>query len=161
MYDELIYQNDPKLPRSVRLWGCRFRCLSAMAEFFTQKNLSHEQITQIYDLARQHPSGKVMDDNCLCKVDEHHICKLSFLALKDNTRIARQVGVMNGNVPTGWDGKEIAFDYQIFEYHTKVGKHFVLANKANQVIFDPWSINYDQPLDIIGGIQKQLLYKVF
>ena len=161
MYDELIPQNDQQLPELIRLYGSRFRCLCAIAEFSLQLNLTHEQIIQVYDLARQHPSGKVMNDNCLCMQDEHHISKLAFLALKDKNRLARQVGTLQNGIPTGWDGKKVDFDYQILEFKTDTGKHFILANQNSQIIFDPWSTKYSAALKTEKQPQKYLLYKVF
>ncbi len=154
---ELIKQNDRRLNKSIRLWGCRFRSLLAIAEFSVGRSLSEVQIEEIYLDAIK--SETIMNNNCYCGKDEHLLISMAFGKLGSKNK-GRQVGTMLDGFPVGWDNKPTDFDFIIAQYPTKTGSHFTLLGKDQNTIFDPWCTELDGHI-IEGAIKKMLLYKVY
>lgn len=44
----MIFQNDRRLNKKINLYGCRFRCLQAIAEAFLDKELEYQDILDSY-----------------------------------------------------------------------------------------------------------------
>ncbi len=154
----MIAQNDRRLNRKINLYGCRFRSLQAVAEMFSGRRLSAEEVEAAYDEHVQNP--EIMNENCRCGTQEHHIVNKAFTAL-GCLNTCRQVGSMQDGIPVGWDGNEVDFDFMILHWATQTPDgHFTLANKEGEEIFDPWNESFDAPLGK-KYIQRKLLYKVF
>lgn len=151
----MIKQNHPKLPQNVRKSGCRYRCLQAIAEWVTRRELSVQDITEAYHVFSKQPT--VMNAQCNCGSDEHKIIWDAFARLGCDDK-AVQVGTMQNGKPTGWQNEKVDYDFMILDYKTPTGKHFVLADCEGKTLWDPWDYS-QEPLSKLQ-LQRQLLYKV-
>lgn len=154
----MIAQNDRRLNKLINLYGCRFRCLQAVAEMFSGKRLTAEDVESAY---REHiKNPQIMNKNCRCGTEEHHIVNKAFHLLGCRNS-CRQVGIIRDGLPVGWDGEAVDYDFMILHWASQTADgHFTLADKEGVEIFDPWSENFDAPLGK-KYIQRKLLYKVF
>lgn len=151
----VIFQNDRRLNRQINLYGCRFRCLQAIAEFSLGKALTVEQIEMGYQEAIKNKN--VMKPNCACGKDEHEIINYAFKMLNSGLE-GKQIGGIDskGNL-TFWDGQKKGYDFIIDRWTTKTGYHFILAF-LDKDYWNPWSTKFDAKLTVYNNTQK-LLYK--
>lgn len=153
---KLIFQNDKRLNKNIRLSGCRFRCLLAIAEYESGVPLTAEQIESIYDKAIQVPT--VMKPDCTCGSLEHRIINQGYSVL-GNKRNGAQVGSNDiGGTPEYWSGN--THNWIIHRWKTTTGYHFTLSSSDNSIKWDPWSLNFDGPLNIVNEIEH-LLYNTW
>lgn len=152
---KMIAQNDKRLRKEINLYGCRFRCLQAIAEITCGKTLTAEQIEDAYNIFSVQP--KIMNKNCHTGTDEHLIIEHAFKVLGSNKK-ARQHGahVLTANEKWGTQSG----DFIILHWSTNTSDgHFTLANINGEEIFDPWN-------EKISGspgkktITRKLYYKV-
>lgn len=152
-----IPQNHPKLPKAVRLYGCRYRTLQAIAEFIAGQTLSLRYITDAYNQFRKEKD--VMTDNCECGQKEFKIIQDAYTELTLDKKVLWQIGKIDGDQVIYWSGKEYPYTHIIREYKTNVGKHFVLLDKEKNLIFDPWSLEFDAPLNT-STINNEYIYGI-
>lgn len=155
MEDKMIAQNDKRLRKEINLYGCRFRCLQAIAEITCGKSLTAEQIEDAYNIFSVQP--KIMNKNCRTGPDEHLIIEHAFKCL-GSTKNARQHGAFVATTGEKWAAQ--FGDFIILHWSTNTSDgHFTLANSGGKEIFDPWD-------EKIGGsigkktITRKLFYKV-
>ncbi len=150
----LIKQNKAGLPEAVQKWGCKYRCLQAIAELSEGHSLSAYDILSIYQAFAKKNNPKVMNENCETGEQEHVIIDNAFYRLRlDEQRKAKMVGSINDKGET-WGQQE--GDFIMKDFKTPTGKHFVLFDKDGHEIFDPW----DGTIERLG-VNKTMFYKVF
>lgn len=145
----LVKQNMPGLPEQVREFGCKFRCLQAIAEFTIGRTLSPYDIMNIYHVFVKKNDHTIMNSNCYMGENEHFVIDNAFYRL---TLTEKYKGKMVGS-STGWGVQK--GDFIIKDFKTKFGKHFVLFDKFGREIFDPWDGNLERL-----GLNKILFYEV-
>ncbi len=127
---QIVYQTDKRLSAAMNRYGCRVRCLQAIAEFVAGRALTPEQIMAMVEAGRGIP-GVIVDDNMTCGTFEHWLINESFKALS-SARIGRQVGWNPEHLTT----KE--WQYMIGHWRTNgQDGHFTLFDRAQIEIFDP------------------------
>ena len=152
-----IPQNHPALPEAVRLYGCRYRTLQAIAEFIAGATLSLRYITNAYNTFKREKD--VMNSNCECGEKEFKIIQDAYTELTLEKRVLWQIGKIEGDKVTYWSGTPHPYTHIIREYKTNVGKHFVLLDKDKNLIFDPWSLEYNAPLNT-SDITNEYIYGI-
>lgn len=152
-----IPQNHPKLPKAVRLYGCRYRSLQAIAEFIAGATLSLRYISEAYDTFRK--DKKIMDNNCTCGEKEFKIIQDAYTELTLESRVLWQIGKIENGQVIYWSGEPHPYTHIIREYNTNTGKHFVLLDKDKNLIFDPWSLEYDAALST-STIANEYIYGI-
>lgn len=153
----IIPQNHPKLPSPIRLYGCRYRTLQAIAEFIAGVPLSLRYIVDAYNEFKKNKD--IMNSNCECGSKEFKIIQDAYEELTLDKRVLWQIGKIDQGQIVYWSGKEHPYTHIIREYKTNVGKHFVLLDKDKNLIFDPWSLEYNDPLKILG-IANEYIYGI-
>lgn len=150
----LIKQNKSGLPSPVQKWGCKMRCLQAIAEFSEGQSLSAYDILTIYESFTKKNNPKIMNQHCETGTQEDVIINNAFYRLRlDEARKAKMVGSRDSQGDT-WGRQE--GDFIMKDFKTFSGKHFVLFDKDDNEIFDPW----DGHLERLG-VNKIMFYKVF
>ncbi len=152
-----VFQNDPRLPESIRRWGCNFRCLLAIAEDYCAEELTVEDIQDAYvELV-----GVAMDPNCTMNAQLSLVTRWAFKRLGHSYQ-AVQVGLVYP--PSRFEFWKFARVYSIlkgvihpigYQGRTTVTFHFRLGDRMGKVIFDP----YD-PAPVIMQDDVVLLYQV-
>ena len=150
----LIKQTDPAMPRNFQLYGCRVRCLLAIAEFKSGKALTADQIIDITDRGRK-LDGVITNDFYRAGSNEHWLINEAFLTL----------GIRRSGRQVGWQDSHIydrPWEYMIIHHRTSTTDgHFVLADREQKQIFDPWDAKQiGWPL-VIGDIQRRLMYRTW
>ena len=133
----MIAQNDSKLNQQINLYGCRFRCLQAIAEERMGQSLTHAQILEGYEQAIKNQN--IMSHNCTCGPQEHHIINHAFSMLGSRLNAA-QIGSMQGKKLIFWDGRIRGFDSIIERWTTKTGYHFTIVFSDGNS-WNPWDNN--------------------
>jgi len=153
----LILQTDPRLNAEINRYGCRFRCLLAIAEFETGRALTPTAILQAYgDLV---PGA--MDVHCRCNGNESKISRWSLRALGSTSR-CYQIGLVRGCVQLEfWPASRV---YTILKglthfkgepgYEAEAGFHFRLGDRAGRMIFDP------HPGAVVKEEREVLVYQI-
>ena len=153
----MIFQNDPQMWEKVRKYGCNFRSLLAIAEFYCDQELTADDIKDAYAAM----VGKAMDADCTMNAQLSLVTRWAFNRLGhpyqalqvgivyppakfEFWKSARVYTILKGLMhPTGYDGRS----YPTF--------HFRLGDRMGKVIFDP----YDPSPKIISE-DCVLLYQV-
>lgn len=152
---KMIAQNDKRLRKEINLYGCRFRCLQAIAEITCGKTLTAEQIEDAYNIFSVQP--KIMNRNCRTGADEHFIIEHAFKVLGSNQK-ARQHGSHVLTTNERWSAQ--SGDFIILHWSTNTSDgHFTLADKNGKEIFDPWDEEISGSLSK-KTITRKLYYKV-
>lgn len=152
---KLVKQNHAGLPDAIRSWGCKYRCLQAIAEFSEGRTLSAYDIMTIYDSFAAKNNPKIMNKNCETGTEEHVIINNAFYRLRlDEKRTAKMVGSRNADGDT-WAEQEGDFIMYHYAINGRRDGHFVLANSKGKEIFDPWDGKLER-----GNLIKTMYYKV-
>lgn len=152
----MLKQNHPHLHHAIRLSGCNFRSLQAIAECLTGHSLSAQQINAAYHDLIQDP--QVLSPTCLCGPRLHQII---LRALHDcgARGHAHQVGSVIAGRRSYWGGFS-QHNFSVLHWNTPYPSgHFTLADADMHEIFDP----HDPQLGGIlhkYSIRKILLYHV-
>lgn len=136
----MILQNDPRLNPEIQKYGCRFRCLLAIGEVHTGKQLTALAIEQAY---RDSVPG-AMNVHCKCNENEAKISRWSLRTLGSSAR-CYQIGLVYGCARMEfWPAAQV---YTIRKglvhrqgepgYETAPGFHFRLGDRTGRIIFDP------------------------
>lgn len=157
----MLYQTNPAFPKEVQNYGCYFMSLLRMAELVSNTDLTVDQVNAIYVSGSQ--KGYITR-KCSC-VKPDSILKEAFF-LTSAKFIAYQVGAKTyGNNPrTDWwqwvrtNPKFMEVDYLLVQFATGggFGTHYCLADKNENVIYDPYNKPYKR-LDMLGSH----IYRVF
>jgi hypothetical protein len=156
--ENLIKQNDPRLPVQVQNSGCYYRSLQAIVESTCSVPLLVEQITAQYDLLQrtQGNNGQFPAMTSACWINSPDTVMQE--AAKYFTEIWSffQIGVeVHGARPIFWEWvRDKGVSFTVLQWKTGNGYHFTLANKYGDEIFDPW----DGPIDK-RGLVKKILYQ--
>lgn len=157
----MLYQTNPAFPKEVQKYGCYFMSLLRMVELVSNSDLTVDNVNAIYVSGTQ--KGYIAS-KCSC-VKPDSILKEAFF-LVSSKFIAYQVGSKKyGDNPNviwwQWvknNPKFMDVDYLLMQFATTgvFGTHYCLADKNENVIYDP----YDKPyvrLDKLGSH----IYRVF
>ena len=154
----MIYQNDKALPEKVRLFGCNFRSLLAIAEVYCDKELTVADITDAY----RELVGVCMDADCTMNAQLSMATRWAFKRLGHQTYTVAQIGLLGvGAKFEFWRSARI---YSIMKglIHPAgyLGRqtqtyHFRLGDRTGKVIFDPYT-----PAPRILQEDVALLYQV-
>jgi hypothetical protein len=153
----MILQNDPRLNPEIQRYGCRFRCLLAIGEFHTGKQLTALAIEQAY----RELVPAAMDVHCRCNENESKISRWSLRTLGSSAR-CYQIGVVHHcRGMEFWPAAQI---YTILRgithhkgevgYEQEPGYHFRLGDRAAKLIFDP------MPMAVVKEEAEVLIYQI-
>lgn len=162
----MFKQEDLAFPKEIQKYGCYFFCLLRMAEIESGKELTREQIIEIYHDGRkqefndwQGVKRTWIEDKCSI-ANPDAICLRALMLLGSKKKI-RQVGSLTNGRPTFWpwanrspwnDPEYVALKFQT---RGEIGHHYALADAMQEVIFDPSVTDYTRR-PVLGG----LLHKV-
>lgn len=151
-----VKQNHTGLPDAVRSFGCKMRCLQAIAEFTEGRTLSAYDILTIYKSFAKKNDPDIMNSECRTGEKEHIIINNAFYRLRLDEKVtAKMVGSKNAKGET-WQDQSGDFVVKHYAVNGSKNGHFVLCNSDGKEIFDP----YDGKIER-GGLIKTLFYRVF
>jgi hypothetical protein len=136
----MIYQNDPRFNEKIRLYGCNFRSLLAIAEVYCDEELTARDIALAYDEL----VGIAMDVDCTMNAQLSLVPRWAFKKLNHSTYSVAQIGMIEA--PAKFDFWKSARVYTIMKglMHPVGYKgrayptyHFRLGNREGKVMFDP------------------------
>jgi hypothetical protein len=152
--NSLVYQTDPRMPRNFQLYGCRARCLLAIPEFIAGRALTPEQIIDITDRGMK-IDGVLVNEFYRSGKNEHWLINEAFLSL-GLRRTGRQVGWNDSHI----HDRQWEYMIQHLATGTNTG-HFVLADRNQQMIFDPWKEDQAGYSLNAGDIIRRLVYRTW
>ncbi len=137
----MIYQNDLRLPEKIRKFGCNFRSLLAIAEFYCNAEFTVDDIKSAYaELV-----GKVMDEDCTMNAQLSFVTRWAFKRLGHSYQ-AVQVGIVYP--PAKFEFWKSARVYSIlkgvlhpvgYQGRSMITYHFRLGDRMGKMIFDPYT----------------------
>jgi hypothetical protein len=126
----------------------------AIAEFVEGRALTVEHIRDIIERGRKVP-GVIVNDLMRAGASEHWIINEAFRAL-GSARQGRQVGWDISHLDT------VRWDYMIRHHATGTSDgHFVLCDRAQSEIFDPWKAEQIGQALPKGRVIRRLLYRTW
>lgn len=150
---KLVKQDESGLNENIRKYGCRYRCLQAIAEITEGRTLSKYDIETVYDKFVKKGDKDIMNETCYCGKKDHIITENAFYRLRlDEKKKVKQVG---GRDSSG-ESWGVAGDFIIKHFKTPYGGHFILFDKDDNEIFDP----SEAKIERLSWI-KDIYYKVY
>ncbi|GEM_PF-5735954 len=162
--DPRLKKVDQKVGTAVYDGGCYFMVLLKPVEILSKKELTPEQVIEIYRIAIKTKSklppwkgiSTLMGENCLIR-DPDAITEVAARMLEHNQAL-RQVGIQHvdgsGQEEGWWGGSPREWQFTSLAGFTKNGRHFRLGDSAGVKIFDP------DPRAIILKEQSRVLYRI-
>ncbi len=153
----MIFQNDPRLPEKIRKFGCNFRSLLAIAEFYCNAEFTVDDIKAAYNEL----VGHAMDEDCTMNAQLSLVTRWAFKRLGHSYQ-AVQVGIVYP--PTKFEFWKFARVYSIlkgvlhpagYQGRSMITFHFRLGDRMGKTIFDPYT-----PPPAIVEEDCTLLYQV-
>lgn len=154
VFQDIIHQTDPRLPRTFNRFGCRAACLMAIPQFVSGKPLGIGQYVDVIERGMG-VAGVFTNELWATGSEEHWLIDETFRVLGVKRR-GRQVGWLEEHLnPTAWE-------YMIAHWMTAgPDGHFCLYDRGQMLIYDPHDPQQAGYEIKFQRITRRLLYRTW